>query len=73
MAKTPQKPEKSRRPGKRPLLPTIEVDIARLDDDGVAVGRHEGKDVLVAGALPGEKVMAVIERTGESSPAFVRS
>jgi len=64
MAKAPQKPEKTRRPGKRPL-PTIEVDIARLDDDGVAVGRHEGKDVLVAGALPGEKVVAAIEHTGQ--------
>lgn len=65
MAKTPQKPEKPRRPGRRPPLPTIEVDIARLDDDGVAVGRHEGKDVLIAGALPGEKVVAAIEHTGQ--------
>lgn len=64
MGKTPQKPEKPRRPGKRPL-PTVEIDIARLDDDGIAIGRHEGKDVLIAGALPGEKVVAAIEHTGQ--------
>jgi len=65
MARPPQKSEKPRRPGKRPQLPTLEVEIARLDDDGLGIGRYEGRDVLVAGAFPGEKVTVAVEHEGQ--------
>jgi 23S rRNA (uracil1939-C5)-methyltransferase len=41
------------------------VEIFRLNDDGYGVGRHEGKEVLLTGALPGEKVAAAIEKQGD--------
>lgn len=62
MARPPFKP-RSKKP--RPHLPLLEVEIQRLNDDGYGVGRHEGKEVLLTGALPGEKVAAAVERQGE--------
>jgi 23S rRNA (uracil1939-C5)-methyltransferase len=40
------------------------VSILGLDDDGVGVGRVAGHDVRVPLALPGERVMASVERRG---------
>ncbi|PKN11303.1 MAG: 23S rRNA (uracil(1939)-C(5))-methyltransferase RlmD [Deltaproteobacteria bacterium HGW-Deltaproteobacteria-4] len=37
----------------------------RLDADGVGIARHDGKDFIVAGAYPGEKVTATIEAKGQ--------
>ena len=48
-----------------PRTEAIEVDIMRLDADGVGIGRHDGKDFIVAGAYPGEKVTATIEAKGQ--------
>ena len=48
-----------------PQVEAIEVDIMRLDADGVGIGRHDGKDFIVAGAYPGEKVTATIEAKGQ--------
>jgi 23S rRNA (uracil1939-C5)-methyltransferase len=52
------------RPGRKgPQL--LEVQIGRLDEDGIGIGRHEGKDVIVPGALPGEQVQIVIDNEGQ--------
>jgi 23S rRNA (uracil1939-C5)-methyltransferase len=61
MAKAPEKTHKA---GKRSPLPTIEIEINRLDDEGMGIGRFEGKDVLVPQTLPGEKVLAAMEHEG---------
>lgn len=60
MAKSPVKPRQ-----KRPQLPIIEVDITQLNDDGLGCGRHEGREVLVPGALPGERVAAEVIHAGQ--------
>lgn len=52
----------SRPPARRPApRATIEVQIDHLNADGVGASRHEGKEVLVPGTLPGEKVVVAIE------------
>lgn len=60
---------KAVRPGDRAGRPArpepIEIEIKRLDDDGVGIGRHDGKDFLIAGAYPGETVTATIEAKGQ--------
>lgn len=62
----PRLESKPPRPGERPgRPPLVELTIARLDDDGVGIGRHDGKDLLVAGALPGEQVAVSIEAKGQ--------
>ncbi|MDO9079446.1 MAG: hypothetical protein Q7U44_01505, partial [Desulfuromonadales bacterium] len=48
-----------------PRSEAIEVDIMRLDADGVGIARHDGKDFIIAGAYPGEKVTASIEAKGQ--------
>ena len=51
----------------------IELDIERPVPGGDMLARHEGRVVFVAGALPGERVRAVITRKrGEVSWAQVR-
>jgi 23S rRNA (uracil1939-C5)-methyltransferase len=62
MAKQPQKPRKT---SKRPPLPTVEAQIEQLNDDGIGVARHQGKELLVAGALKGEKVAVTLEHEGQ--------
>jgi len=61
------KPNRSREPSaaRPPRVEAIEVDIMRLDADGVGIGRHDGKDFIVAGAYPGERVAATIEAKGQ--------
>ena len=58
LTRPPRKPVK-------PALPTVETTIERLDDDGVGIGRYAGKELLVAGAFPGEKVRAALEHEGQ--------
>ncbi|RJO66072.1 MAG: 23S rRNA (uracil(1939)-C(5))-methyltransferase RlmD [Myxococcales bacterium] len=41
----------------------IELDIGPLTAGGAAIGRHEGKAVFVAGACPGDRVLAEIVRS----------
>ena len=62
MAVKRQSPKKSPR---RKVAPTLEVEILRLNDEGIGVGRLENKEVLVSGALPGEKVLARAEHEGQ--------
>ncbi|MCD6525480.1 MAG: 23S rRNA (uracil(1939)-C(5))-methyltransferase RlmD, partial [Desulfuromonas sp.] len=58
----------SRPAKKRPTPPavTTTVTIDSLNDDGVGVGRHEKKEILIANTLPGEEVKAVIEHEGQT-------
>ncbi len=58
-------PRRPRRPAPEASLPVVEVVIERLDEDGIGVARSGGREVLVAGALPGEKVRAAIEHAGQ--------
>jgi 23S rRNA (uracil1939-C5)-methyltransferase len=53
------------RPGDR-----LAVTCADLDDLGTGVGEVEGQRVHVAGALPGERVTAVVEHVSRQSPTF---
>jgi 23S rRNA (uracil1939-C5)-methyltransferase len=46
-------------------MPTLEVDILRLDEEGIGIGRLENKEVLVPGALPEEKVLIRVEHEGQ--------
>ncbi|WP_051361528.1 23S rRNA (uracil(1939)-C(5))-methyltransferase RlmD [Desulfuromonas sp. TF] len=62
MAKGPEKPRKA---SKRPFPPTVEAEIERLNDDGIGVAHHQGKELLVAGALKGEKVAVTLEHEGQ--------
>lgn len=51
----------------------IELDVERAVPGGDMLARHDGRVVFVAGALPGERVMAVITRTrGKVAWAQVR-
>ncbi len=61
MAKLPARP----RPAKRNPAPLVELQIECINDDGLGTAQHEGKEVLVAGALPGEKVAITIEHSGQ--------
>ncbi len=58
-------PSKGQSPRKRPPVPTIEVEITRLNEEGIGVARHERKEVLIAGALVGETVSATIQHEGQ--------
>ena len=50
---------------RKPSEPPIELDINRLDEDGLGIGYYRSKEVLIAGALPGEKVLFTIEHEGQ--------
>jgi 23S rRNA (uracil1939-C5)-methyltransferase len=52
------------RPGDRLSLTCLD-----LDDEGAGVGDADGLHVHVAGALPGERVTAVVEHVSRQSPA----
>ena len=63
MAKRPignKRPSRRRQP-----LPKIQVTISQLNDEGVGICIHEGKELMVAGALAGEKVLVTIEHSGQ--------
>ncbi|HVV51683.1 MAG TPA: hypothetical protein VHO06_18590, partial [Polyangia bacterium] len=47
----------------------ISLDCLELDDEGAGVGAAGGLEVHVAGALPGERVAAVVEHLARQSPA----
>jgi 23S rRNA (uracil1939-C5)-methyltransferase len=50
---------------RRQSQPTAEVTISQLNDEGVGICLHEGKELMVAGALAGEKVLVAIEYSGQ--------
>lgn len=60
-----KRPIKNNRPSRRQSLPTAEVTISQLNDEGIGICLHEGKELLVAGALAGEKVLVAIEYSGQ--------
>jgi 23S rRNA (uracil1939-C5)-methyltransferase len=65
MSKQKQNRSKPARAQRKPPAELIEITIDRLNDDGIGVGRHGTKEVLVAGALPGERVAIAIEHEGQ--------
>ena len=62
MRRPPGKPPRTRH---RPQPDSIEIEVERLDEEGLAVGRHGGKEVLVTGALPGERIKVAVEHQGQ--------
>lgn len=42
----------------------LELAVTSLDDDGQGLARHEGRNILVSGALPGETVQARVTFAG---------
>lgn len=61
----PKQPFKAGPQRRRKVQPGTEVTISHLNDDGVGVARHEGRELLVAGSLAGEKVVVDVEHTGQ--------
>jgi 23S rRNA (uracil1939-C5)-methyltransferase len=59
----PKRPSAPRK--RRPAAKQFELTIEALNDEGLATGRHEGKDVLVCGALPGERAIIAAEHEGQ--------
>ena len=53
----------AKRPAPRQEPVTITID--HLNVDGIGVGRHENKEVLIAGTLPEEEVLVAIEHEGQ--------
>lgn len=60
-----KRPTNNNRPRRRQSLPTTQATISQLNDEGVGIAYHEGKELLVAGALAGEKVLVAIEHSGQ--------
>ena len=60
-----QKISHSRKTPKRKPMPAVEVEILRLNEEGIGIGRLEKKEIMVPGALPGEKVLARVEHEGQ--------
>lgn len=59
------RPSSEATPGKRlPRVP-FEVDVTALNDEGIGLAVHNGKDVLVAGGFPGERVECLPEFEGQ--------
>ncbi len=56
---------KPRAKTKRAPLPTMDLEIRELNEDGLGVAGYQNKEVLVAGVLPGEKVVAGIQHEGQ--------
>lgn len=65
VVKSSAKNEKKPRVSKSSKSANLEVDIIRLNDDGVGIGRFENKEVWVTGALPDEKVELAVEHKGQ--------
>ncbi|TCS39815.1 class I SAM-dependent RNA methyltransferase [Reinekea marinisedimentorum] len=49
-------------PAKKPLPEPLELDILRFSHDGRGIAEKDGRIVMVAGALPGERVTARIDK-----------
>jgi 23S rRNA (uracil1939-C5)-methyltransferase len=64
MSRPPAPP--TRRKSTSPRPPEVEIEIERLNDAGLGVGRHQGKEIVVGGVLPGERVAVSLEREGRS-------
>ncbi|WP_305042693.1 23S rRNA (uracil(1939)-C(5))-methyltransferase RlmD [Geoalkalibacter sp.] len=47
----------------------LELTIEKLDEEGIGLAAWEGKRVLVPGALPGERIQAVVEHEGQRQMA----
>ena len=47
----------------------LEITCTDLDDSGAGLGEIDGRRVHVAGALPGERVAAIVEHVSRQSPA----
>lgn len=60
-----KRPDTFKRQPRRKVLPTAEVTISQLNDEGIGIARHQGNELLVAGALAGEKVLVAIEYSGQ--------
>jgi len=45
--------------------PALSLTIEKLNEDGLGVARHGGKEVLVFGAYPGERIEALVEHEGQ--------
>ncbi len=49
----------------------IEIEVTGVAHGGISVGRHEGRVVFVADAIPGERVL--VEVTDDAKPSFWRA
>ncbi len=61
----PKPPRKTTPPPRRPAPEVLEVKLTAFNEDGIAVGRHENKEVFVPGALAGETVAISVEHAGQ--------
>ena len=61
----PTPPRRSAKGPRKAPARTVEVSIERLDEEGLGVGRYQGKEIVVTGAFPGEKVVASFEHEGQ--------
>lgn len=52
------------KPAHKPRAEELTLTIEKIDDDGLGLATHEGKQVIVFDALPGEKVVARVAHTG---------
>ncbi|WP_282754369.1 23S rRNA (uracil(1939)-C(5))-methyltransferase RlmD [Desulfuromonas thiophila] len=50
---------------RRPAQPPRRITIESLNGDGLGVVREDGKELLVAGVLPGEEVIVRVEHEGQ--------
>ncbi len=57
--------QKSRKTPSPPRRPLEEAEIERLNEQGIGSGSFLGRELLVAGALPGERVAFDIEHRGQ--------
>jgi len=62
MAKPPTKTPKDHKASKPE---PFEIDIRTLNDEGIGVGFRDNKEVWVAGAFPGERILASRENEGQ--------
>lgn len=62
----PRQSEQKGRPSRRKQqTEPIELQIEKLNDEGIGIGRHQRKEVVVAGALAGERVQIEVEHEGQ--------
>ena len=56
---------KRRSPAKKKPLETFQAEIHQVNDQGVGIDRFQGKELVIAGVLPGEQVSFSIEHAGQ--------